>query len=157
MQVFPHTDTLQSPTTNSGEILYVLGWLTATIMWGFGLVWLFFALASITRSRFPFNMGWWGFVFPLGVFTSSTTQMSAELPSEFFKVLGTVCYVLIILRVSDAETLQIFSVAVTLLWVVVSVGTIKKAISGEIFVAPCLKDLDINKEKGQAPCSKSQV
>jgi tellurite resistance protein TehA-like permease len=60
VQVFAKTGTLQSSATNSAEILYVLGWLVATIMWGFGLVWLFFAAASITRSRFPFNMGWWG-------------------------------------------------------------------------------------------------
>ncbi len=56
MELFPETGTLQSTTTNSGEILYVDGWLTATIMWGFGLAWLFFAAASISRSRFPFNM-----------------------------------------------------------------------------------------------------
>jgi tellurite resistance protein TehA-like permease len=90
VRVFAKTGTLQSATTNSAGILYVLGWLLATIMWGFGLVWLFFAAASITRSRFPFNMGWWGFTFPLGVFTTSTTQMAKELPSTFFKVLGTV-------------------------------------------------------------------
>ncbi len=60
VNVFARTGTLQSFTTNAGEILYVLGWLAATVMWGFGLVWLFFAAASITRSRFPFNMGWWG-------------------------------------------------------------------------------------------------
>ena len=92
MKIFPKTLTLQTSSTNSGDILYVLGWLTATIMWGFGLVWLFFAFASITRSKFGFNMGWWGFTFPLGVFATSTTQMARELPSEFFKVLGTVSY-----------------------------------------------------------------
>jgi tellurite resistance protein TehA-like permease len=89
--LFPISGTLQSGSTNSREMLYVVGWLAATIMWGFGLVWLFFAAASISRSRFPFNMGWWGFTFPLGVFTTSTTTMGKELPSTFFKVLGTVC------------------------------------------------------------------
>ena len=91
IEIFPKAGTLRSSVTNSGDILYVMGWLTATIMWGFGLVWLFFAGASITRSKFPFNMGWWGFTFPLGVFATSTTQMAKELPSEFFNVLGTVC------------------------------------------------------------------
>ena len=90
MDIFPKTGTLEAGTTNAGEILYVAGWMIATIMWGFGLVWFFFAAASITRSRFPFNMGWWGFTFPLGVFTSSTTTIGVELPSTFFKVLGTV-------------------------------------------------------------------
>jgi len=91
MQVFPLTDTLRTEKTAAGDVLYIVGWLLAVIMWGFGLVWLFFALASISRCRFPFNMGWWGFTFPLGVFTTSTTMMGKELPSRFFDVLGTVC------------------------------------------------------------------
>ena len=44
-----------------------------------------------SRSKFPFNMGWWGFTFPLGVFTVSTTTIGKEMPSKFFEVLGTVC------------------------------------------------------------------
>jgi tellurite resistance protein TehA-like permease len=90
MKIFPQTGTLSEVTTKSGDILYVMGYLMALIMWGFGLVWLFFAFASISRSKFPFNMGWWGFTFPLGVFTTSTVQMGMELPSAFFRVLGTV-------------------------------------------------------------------
>lgn len=92
MKIFPRTLTLSEHTTNSGDILYVMGYLMALIMWGFGLVWLFFAFASISRSKFPFNMGWWGFTFPLGVFTTSTVQMGMELPSSFFRVLGTVSF-----------------------------------------------------------------
>ena len=65
-KVFAKTHTLDSAGGNAGEILYVLGWLIALIMWGFGIVWLFFALASISCSKFRFNMGWWGFTFPLG-------------------------------------------------------------------------------------------
>ena len=88
--IFPETHTLDLAGGNAGEILYVMGWLIALIMWGFGIVWLFFALASISRSKFPFNMGWWGFTFPLGVFTISTTTLGKEIPSMFFDVLGTV-------------------------------------------------------------------
>jgi tellurite resistance protein TehA-like permease len=90
MMIFPQTGTLSETTIKSGDILYVMGYLIALIMWGFGLVWLFFAFASISRSKFPFNMGWWGFTFPLGVFTTSTVQMGMELPSAFFRILGTV-------------------------------------------------------------------
>jgi tellurite resistance protein TehA-like permease len=90
MRIFPQTGTLSETTTKSGDILYVMGYLMALITWGFGLVWLFFAFASISRGKFPFNMGWWGFTFPLGVFTTSTVQMGMELPSAFFRVLGTV-------------------------------------------------------------------
>jgi tellurite resistance protein TehA-like permease len=90
MATFSKTHTLKDAGAYSGDILYVVGLLIALIMWGFGLVWLFFALASISRGKFPFNIGWWGFTFPLGVFTTSTVQLSTELPSVFFKVLGTV-------------------------------------------------------------------
>ncbi|KAI9747521.1 MAG: Aspartokinase, partial [Chaenotheca gracillima] len=89
LEVFPKTHTLDTAGGNAGAILYVVGWLTALVMWGFGIVWLFFALASISRSKFPFNMGWWGFTFPLGVFTVSTTTLGKEIPSKFFDVLGT--------------------------------------------------------------------
>lgn len=88
--IFPKMNTLPAVNGHAGEVLYVVGWLTGIIMWGFGLVWFFFAIASISRSKFPFNMGWWGFTFPLGVFATSTTQIAQELPSAFFKVLGTV-------------------------------------------------------------------
>lgn len=94
MRVFPETNNLPAQTS-AGPILYVLGFVVGLIMWAFGLVWLFFALASITRSKFPFNMGWWGFTFPLGVFTVATTTIAKELPSLFFKVLGTVSFEII--------------------------------------------------------------
>ena len=59
-KIFPITNTLQNQQTNAGNILYVVGWVVGIIMWGYGLVWMFFALATISRSKFPFNMGWWG-------------------------------------------------------------------------------------------------
>ena len=89
--LFPITGTLSATATHAGDILYVAGFLIALIMWGFGLVWFFFAIASISRSKFPFNMGWWGFTFPIGVFTVATTTFGKEMPSRFFDVLGTVC------------------------------------------------------------------
>ncbi|KAE8349890.1 voltage-dependent anion channel-domain-containing protein [Aspergillus coremiiformis] len=86
--IFPQTQTLHP---SSGEIFYAVGFLTALILWSFALVWLFFALVSIVRCKsFPFNIGWWGFTFPLGVFATCTCEMGKELSSEFFRVLGTV-------------------------------------------------------------------
>lgn len=67
-----------------------MGAFIAMIMWGFGLIWLWFALASFTRGKFYFNIGWWAFTFPLGVFTTATTQMGKEFNSPFFDILGTV-------------------------------------------------------------------
>jgi tellurite resistance protein TehA-like permease len=87
--LFPSTNVLSDPL--AGSIVYVLGFFIALMMWGFGLIWLCFALFTIYQSRpFPFNMGWWGFTFPLGVFSASTIQIGLEMESKFFKVLGTV-------------------------------------------------------------------
>ncbi|TKW55575.1 Sulfite efflux pump SSU1 [Colletotrichum tanaceti] len=73
---------------HGGEILYFLGIFLALIMWGFALVWLSFALISIgTMQKFPFNMGWWGFTFPLGVLATCTGMLAQELDSAFFRVM----------------------------------------------------------------------
>jgi hypothetical protein len=37
--------------------------------------------------------------------------------------------------------MKIISLTVVILWFVVAAGTVKKAITGEIFFAPCLGDL----------------
>jgi hypothetical protein len=122
--VFPQTQFFHDLPV-AGDIFFVLGGFIALIMWSFGLTWLCFALASIYKMRpFPFNMGWWGFTFPLGVFAVSTIQFGVQMPSLFFRVLGTV-----------------FSVAVILLWCVVATGTVRGAIDGRLFHAPCLANL----------------
>ena len=67
-ELFHETGTLPASMVYAGDILYVCGFLLALVMWGFGLVWFFFAVATIWRTpKFPFNMGWWGFTFPLGM------------------------------------------------------------------------------------------
>lgn len=91
-EIFPRTGTLGRMGNHSGEILYVIGWVIGFIMWANGLAWIFFALASISRRKFPFNIGWWGFTFPLGVWAGATIAIGQELPSRFFSVLGTVSY-----------------------------------------------------------------
>ncbi|GLB05784.1 hypothetical protein AtubIFM57258_001073 [Aspergillus tubingensis] len=129
-EIFPKTQTLEAA---SGPIFYTLGFMVALILWSFGLVWLFFALASIARSKsFPFNIGWWGFTFPLGVYATSTCQMGKELPSEFFRVLGT-----------------ILSLCVVVLWIVVSIGTLRGVVSGRLFFAPCLGDLKAREDENK--------
>lgn len=76
----------------AGSVAYVLGVLISLLMWSFGLIWLVFALATVLYSSpFPFNMGWWGFTFPLGVYAANTMELGVELDLMFFKVFGTVC------------------------------------------------------------------
>ncbi|KAG9882017.1 putative C4-dicarboxylate transporter/malic acid transport protein, partial [Aureobasidium melanogenum] len=122
-KILPKTGSL---VPESGPIFYTLGFAIALVLWGFGLLWLFFALASISRARFPFNMGWWGFTFPLGVYTVATATLAKELPSLAFRVLAT-----------------IFSICVTLLWIVVSVNTIRGASTGKLLFAPCAAKFEV--------------
>ncbi|KAK5107060.1 hypothetical protein LTR62_001910 [Meristemomyces frigidus] len=120
--VFPKTGTLDPV---AGIIAYIIGFFVALIMWAWGLLWFALALAAIYKSRpFPFNMGWWGFTFPLGVYSICTIQIGIELPSHFFRVLGT-----------------IFGTAVIVLWCIIAVGTARGAWRGHLFYAPCLASL----------------
>ena len=58
MDVFPKTHTIHEL---AGVIWYNLGVFIALVFWGFGLLWLFFAVATICHfRRIPFNIGWWG-------------------------------------------------------------------------------------------------
>lgn len=57
-KVFPLTNTIHPM---AGDVVYILGVIVAFILWGFTLLWMFFAVASIYHcKKFPFNMGWWG-------------------------------------------------------------------------------------------------
>jgi tellurite resistance protein TehA-like permease len=48
-------------------MFYVIGFLIGLILWGFAIVWFIVAVVMIaTSGGFPFNMGWWGFIFPVG-------------------------------------------------------------------------------------------
>ncbi|TPX06955.1 uncharacterized protein E0L32_011100 [Thyridium curvatum] len=115
LELFPRAQALGAVGVDpmrGGEVAYVLGVVGALCMWGAALGWLTFALISIfSIKRFPFNMGWWGFTFPLGVFTTCTGLMAEELSSGFLRVLTT-------------------------------------AASGEMFNAPCLKDLRPKEQQG---------
>ncbi|KAE8393782.1 voltage-dependent anion channel [Aspergillus alliaceus] len=117
----------------AGHMAYVLGLLISLLMWSFGLIWLVFALATIyDRSPFPFNMGWWGFTFPLGVYAANTILLGKEMDLMFFKVCGT-----------------ILSGAMVILWLVVAIRTAHGAWHGVLFYAPCLQNLKEKIEDSQ--------
>lgn len=90
LKLLPQTSAAAASTPSAvhgGEILYFLGIFLPLIMWGFALVWLSFALISIAiMQKFPFNMDWWGFTFPLGVMATSPGMLAQDLDSSFFRV-----------------------------------------------------------------------
>ncbi|KAH6607664.1 c4-dicarboxylate transporter malic acid transport [Trichoderma cornu-damae] len=104
------------------EFLYFLGIFLGIVMWGFALAWVCFALISLRTTRsFPFNMGWWGFTFPLGVWATCASALWQNLGSEFYKYAT---------MASSPPS-----------------RTVRLVITGDIFFAPCLKDLAQKEEE----------
>jgi hypothetical protein len=57
----------------------------ALLLWGFAVWWLVQAVAcvaSCVRQGIPFNLGWWGSVFPVGVFTGEGGEGAGVSPQE---------------------------------------------------------------------------
>ena len=110
-----------------GEIAEGLGLISGVILWGVGLWWIVIA-ALITiryfRSGIPFNLGWWGFTFPLGVYSLATLRLGSMLHLSFFDVAGCVLVA-----------------ALVLMWLLVGTRTVQGAYRGELFVSPCIAGL----------------
>jgi C4-dicarboxylate transporter/malic acid transport protein len=111
-----------------GEVAFGLGVIGGLILWGYGLWWLSLAVLKTMRylrGGLPFNLGWWGFTFPLAVYTLATLALARVTGLSLFSFLGaglTLC-------------LAIF-------WVVVASRTVRGAWSTTLFVAPCLQGAD---------------
>ncbi|WP_434676007.1 TDT family transporter [Pseudomonas sp. D3-10] len=107
-----------------GEVASGLGLVAGITLWGFGFWWMLMALlitARYLREGIPFNLGWWGFTFPLGVYALTTLKLASLLDLDFFSVFG--CGLVALLVV---------------MWLIVSWRTLVGAWHGELFVSPCL-------------------
>ncbi len=107
-----------------GEIASGLGLVAGIILWGFGLWWMLMAVLitlRYLRRGIPFNLGWWGFTFPLGVYSLATLKLGSTLHLVFFSGFGLVLVALL-----------------AVLWLIVGSRTLRGAYKGELFVSPCL-------------------
>ena len=107
-----------------GEVAQAAGVIGGAILWGYGAWWLL--LAAIVTARYlregiPFNIGWWGFIFPLGVYAVSTLTLGRETGIALFDQIGVALVALL-----------------SLLWCVVMLRTLLGAWRGDLFYAPCL-------------------
>jgi C4-dicarboxylate transporter/malic acid transport protein len=103
-----------------------LGLIGGVLLWGYGLWWA--AMAGLITIRYlreglPFNLGWWGYTFPLGVYAVCTLKLAALLPIAAFAILG-----------------GVLVAALAILWLIVGARTLSGAWRGALFVAPCLSD-----------------
>ena len=64
--IFPKLTILPS---EAGTILYIMGVIMGLIIWAMAIPWMCFAVGSVLRLklRFPFNIGWWAFLYPVGM------------------------------------------------------------------------------------------
>lgn len=107
-----------------GAVAQGIGVIGGLTLWGFGLWWVL--LASMITVRYaregaPFNLGWWGYTFPLGVYTAATLKLGATLDFAFFAAAG-----------------ALFALALAIAWAVVAALTLHGAWKGHLFVCPCI-------------------
>lgn len=103
------------------------GIVASFILLGFGVWW--FAIAVLTTLKhaatdLPFNLGWWGLTFPLGVFTLAVLNLGHQLHVSFI-----------------VNTGLAFAAILMMLWVIVMAKTLKGMYQGHLFFSPCLKAL----------------
>lgn len=102
-----------------------VGLIGGVLLWGYSFWWA--AMAALVTGRylregFPFNLGWWGYTFPIGVYAVTTLKLSTLLPLAAFGVIGGGLVILL-----------------AIMWLVVGARTVRGAWRGELFVAPCLE------------------
>ena len=74
-----------------GEVAVGLGVIGGPMLWGYGAWWLMLAVLKTVRylrAGIPFNLGCWGFTFPLGVYTLATLALGKATGLAMFSVLG---------------------------------------------------------------------
>lgn len=65
-----------------GHAMQASALIASFALWGFGLWWLTLSILTTVhyaRRGLPFNLGWWGLTFPLGVFTGGTDMLYDQL------------------------------------------------------------------------------
>ena len=109
-----------------GLVAQGVGVIGGIMLWGYGVWWL--ALSVLTTVRYlrgegmPFNLGWWGFTFPLGVYAVGTLALAHQTGLGFLSAIGAGLVVLL-----------------TVLWVIVVSQTIVGVWQRTLFVSPCLR------------------
>lgn len=107
-----------------GNIAQGLGVIGGTLLWGFAAWWLLLAILTTIRyirQGMPFNLGWWGFTFPLGVYSVATLTLAKALHLDFLMGIGVVLVAFLML-----------------FWVIVVIRTLDGAYHRTLFVSPCL-------------------
>jgi tellurite resistance protein TehA-like permease len=107
-----------------GDIAQGIGLVAGTVIWGYGAWWLLLAVlttARYLREGMPFNLGWWGFTFPLGVYAVATLTLARQTHLGFLLAIG----------IGLVACLATF-------WVIIATRTLHGVWNRTLFVSPCL-------------------
>lgn len=118
-----------------GDAARGIGLIGGLLLWAYGLWWAAMAVLitlRYLRQGLPFNLGWWGYTFPLGVFSVATLKLGTLLPIPAFNLFG-----------------MALVAALLVLWLIVGARTVRGAWRGDLFVAPCLAEA----AKRDIPCA----
>ncbi len=122
-----------TPFSEAAAFARPFGLIMGLLLWGYGLWWWgmawLFTLRYL-REGLPFNMGWWGFTFPLGVYAAATLTLARQTGWPALEFFGA----LLVLQLAG-------------FWLVVSARTLHGMWHGYLFEAPCLA--------GRAPDAKA--
>ena len=108
-----------------GIFLQQVGIIGALILLGFGVWWFGIALLTTVyhaKKQLPFNLGWWGLTFPIGVFTLAVFNLAVALQLQ---LLYAVAYA--------------FGFVLVMLWMLVATKTAVGFYQGHLIFSPCLK------------------
>ncbi|MDR3505088.1 MAG: TDT family transporter [Acidocella sp.] len=110
--------------TAAATVAQGAGIIGGLMIWAYGGWWLVLAAAmtlTLLPRRLPFNMGWWGFTFPFGVFILATNALATQTGLAAFAIAA-----------------QALTIIFTGLWLMVAALTLAGAYGGHLFVSPCL-------------------
>ena len=117
-------------------IAHALGILAGTVLWGYG-TWWWISSTCVTihhlAHSLPFNLGWWGFTFPLGVYSAATIALARATNATILTDIGTGLILLL-----------------AALWIIVAARTAIGLVRGELFQLPKAKTLVAGMEKAAA-------
>jgi C4-dicarboxylate transporter/malic acid transport protein len=107
-----------------GAVAAGVGVVGGVVLWGYGAWWLLLSVLTTiryAREGMAFNLGWWGFTFPLGVYSLATLTLARQTHLEFLTAIGAGLVV-----------------CLAFLWTVIAGRTLHGAWHRYLFVSPCL-------------------
>ena len=120
-----------------GEVAFGIGVIGGFMLWGYGLWWFMIALLNTRhylQRGMPFNLGWWGFTFPIGVYAVATLALARQTHIGFLSFVGGLL-VFVLLG----------------LWLTIATRTLHGAWHGYLFVSPCLVPGSIPEDRSTDP------